>query len=59
MSYDEHENVKQLDSFHVVAIRGKGVWIADEGGNCWHVGGSFDGSQESNRLAAAYRDEFE
>lgn len=54
----DRNDVVTLGGFQVVAIRGQGVWVADDSGNCWHVGGPKPGHQQDNKLAQAYRGAF-
>lgn len=54
MDIDE-TNAIPLDGFEVVAIPGEGVWVADQDGNCWHVGGPNPNVGEDNKLVRAYR----
>lgn len=50
------DNAITLDNYEVVAIPGKGVWIADSDGNCWHVGGPHEDATEANKLVRDYRE---
>lgn len=45
-----------LDGFDVVAVPDQGVWVVDDEGNCWHVGGPHNGDYEGNKLAQAYHE---
>lgn len=44
-----------LDEYDVVAIPNEGVWIADDDGNAWHVGGPYEHASDGNKLVADYR----
>lgn len=55
----EVERFIPLEWFQPVAIPGEGVWLVDDEGNGWHVGGPYPEGQDDNKLKQAYRDAVE
>lgn len=47
-------NVKTIQNLRVVAIAGKGLYIADEADNAWHVAGDASLQEHGGKLSEIY-----